>query len=115
MGKIVAGLRAGETPFERGGVVWHAQGSGKSLSMVFLVKKLRDSEDLKDHKVVLINDRSDLEDQLSDTAALSGESVNLVEHRRDLDKLSTTTSNLNMVMLHKFLAQGGRLGSIPHR
>ena len=107
VGKIVEGLRLGKTPFERGGVVWHTQGSGKSLSMVFLVRKLRDSEDLKDYKVLLINDGSDLEDQLSGTAALTGESVNLVEHRRDLDKLSTTTSNLNMVMLHKFLAQGG--------
>lgn len=107
VGKIVQGLRLGKTPFERGGVVWHTQGSGKSLTMVFLVKKLRDSEDLKDYKVVLVNDRSDLEDQLTDTAVLTEESVNLVEHRRDLDKLSTTTSNLNMVMLHKFLAQGG--------
>jgi len=37
--------------------------------------------------------------------ANTGESVTIIEHRRDLDKLQTTTSNLNMVMLHKFLAQ----------
>ena len=107
VGKIIRGLREGKTPFERGGVVWHTQGSGKSLTMVFLVRKLRDSDDLKDYKVVMINDRSDLEDQLSGTAALTDEGVTLIEYRRDLDKLATTTSNLNMVMLHKFLAQNG--------
>ena len=107
VGKIVERLRTGKTPFEKSGVVWHTQGSGKSLTMVFLVKKLRDSDDLKDYKIIMVNDRNDLEDQLSDTAANTGESVTIIEHRRDLDKLQTTTSNLNMVMLHKFLAQNG--------
>ncbi|NMW21891.1 MAG: type I restriction endonuclease subunit R [Chlorobiaceae bacterium] len=107
VGKIVERLRTGKTPFEKSGVVWHTQGSGKSLTMVFLVKKLRDSDDLKDYKIIMVNDRNDLEDQLSETAANTGESVTIIDHRRDLDKLKTTTSNLNMVMLHKFLAQNG--------
>lgn len=107
VGKMLKGLREGQTPFEKGGVVWHTQGSGKSLTMVFLIKKLRDTEDLKDYKVIMINDRTDLEDQLSETAQLSGESVTIIEHRRDLNKLKNDTSNLNMVMMHKFLAQGG--------
>jgi len=107
VGKIIARLRTGTTPFERSGVVWHTQGSGKSLTMVFLIKKMRDTNDLKDYKVIMINDRTDLEDQLSETATLTGESVTIIEHRRDLDKLKTTTSNLNMVMVHKFLAQNG--------
>ncbi|MBV5337917.1 MAG: type I restriction endonuclease subunit R, partial [Deltaproteobacteria bacterium] len=46
VGKMVDRLRSGQTPFERSGVIWHTQGSGKSLTMVFLVKKLRDSDDL---------------------------------------------------------------------
>lgn len=107
VGKMVERLRTGKTPFERSGVIWHTQGSGKSLTMVFLVKKLRDTDDLKDYKIIMVNDRTDLEDQLSDTATLTGESVTIIEHRRDLDKLKTTTSNLNMVMVHKFLAQNG--------
>ena len=107
VGKIVERLRTGKNPFEKSGVVWHTQGSGKSLTMVFLVKKLRDSDDLKDYKIIMVNDRNDLEEQLSETAANTGESVTIIEHRRDLDKLMTTTSNLNMVMLHKFLAQNG--------
>jgi len=107
VGKIVERLRSGTTPFEKSGVIWHTQGSGKSLTMVFLVKKLRDSDDLKDYKIIMVNDRNDLEDQLSETAGNTGESVTIIDHRRDLDKLKTTTSNLNMVMLHKFLAQNG--------
>ena len=107
VGKIVERLRTGKTPFERSGVVWHTQGSGKSLTMVFLVRKMRDTDDLKDYKIIMVNDRTDLEDQLSDTATITGESVTIIDHRRDLDKLKMTTSNLNMVMVHKFLAQNG--------
>jgi len=105
--KMMHRLRTGQTPFERSGVIWHTQGSGKSLTMVFLVKKMRDSEDLKDFKIVMVNDRLDLEDQLTETAAYTGESVTQINHRRDLNKLKNTSSNLNMVMLHKFLAQNG--------
>ena len=107
VGKILKRLRTGKTPFDRSGVVWHTQGSGKSLTMVFLVRKMRDSDDLKDYKIIMVNDRTDLEEQLSETATLTGESVTIIEHRRDLDKLKNTTSNLNMVMVHKFLAQNG--------
>ena len=60
---------------ERGGIIWHTQGSGKSLSMVFLVRKMRTLERLKKFKVVVVTDRTDLEAQLRETAALSGEAV----------------------------------------
>jgi type I restriction enzyme R subunit len=52
---------------ERGGIVWHTQGSGKSLSMVFLVRKMRMDERLKRFKVVAVTDRTDLEGQLRET------------------------------------------------
>jgi type I restriction enzyme R subunit len=38
-------------------VVWHTQGSGKSLTMVFLARMMRASRDLSDFKIVLVNDR----------------------------------------------------------
>jgi len=59
----------------RGGVIWHTQGSGKSLTMVFLVRKLRTDPELRRFKVVFVTDRKDLEKQLSDTATLTGETV----------------------------------------
>lgn len=101
--KIVDRLRTGKTPTDRSGVIWHTQGSGKSLTMVFAIRKLRMCDDLKDYKVCLINDRVDLEEQLGETAALTGEVVTYITSSQDLrQKLASESSNLNMVMLHKF-------------
>jgi type I restriction enzyme, R subunit len=106
VGKILKRLRLGHTAQERSGVIWHTQGSGKSLTMVFLIRKLRTQEDVKDFKIILVNDRTDLEDQLSQTAKLSDEKVNVIESRKDLKpQLSGSASDLNMVMIHKFLVE----------
>ncbi len=48
----------------RGGVVWHTQGSGKSLEMLFYAAKAMRSESLANPTIVLITDRNDLDDQL---------------------------------------------------
>ena len=101
--KTIKNFRAGKTSLERGGVVWHTQGSGKSLTMVFLIKKIRSCDDLKDLKIIFIVDRTDLEDQLSETASLTNEPVNVIDKRKDLHKLSDSTGDVNMVMIHKFL------------
>lgn len=101
--KIISRLRTGETPKERSGIIWHTQGSGKSLTMVFLVRKLRTTNDLRDNKVIMVNDRNDLETQLTETATLTGETVYSIENAKELkEKLATQASNLNMVMIHKF-------------
>ncbi|MFZ6750288.1 type I restriction endonuclease subunit R [Undibacterium sp. Ren11W] len=102
--KIMQRLRTGESALERGGVVWHTQGSGKSLTMVFLARMLRTSRDLNDYKIILVNDRQDLEEQLGATATLIGGRVNVIESRQELrDHLATDSSDINMVMVHKFL------------
>lgn len=101
--KIIQRIRAGETSVERSGVVWHTQGSGKSLTMVFLVRKMRSTDDLKAYKVLMVNDRKDLDKQLGETAALTGEAVNRISSLDDVkSKLSDDSSTLNMVMIHKF-------------
>jgi len=108
--RIVERLRNGKTPEERSGVVWHTQGSGKSLTMVFVARMLRASADLADFKIVMINDRVDLEDQLSRTARLIGAKVNVIESTAELRKdLSTDASDVNMVMVHKFLERAEEL------
>lgn len=101
--KILYRLRTGASSAERSGVVWHTQGSGKSLTMVFLARMLRASSDLNDYKIVLVNDRQGLEEQLSETAKLIGARVNVIETRADLRmQLGTDSSDVNMVMVHKF-------------
>lgn len=102
--RITQRLRAGKTPIERSGVVWHTQGSGKSLTMVFVGRMLRASRDLNDFKIVMVVDRADLESQLVQTARLIGGKVNLVESRAGVrDTLASPASDVNMVMVHKFV------------
>jgi type I restriction enzyme R subunit len=88
--RAIERLRTGKTRLQdgehdrRGGIVWHTQGSGKSLTMVFLIRKLRTDPQLRRFKVVVVTDRTDLEQQLSLTAALTGETV---ERATTADKL----------------------------
>jgi type I restriction enzyme R subunit len=49
---------AGAERDERGGIIWHTQGSGKSLSMVFLVRKMRMMPRLSTFKIVVVTDRT---------------------------------------------------------
>ena len=108
--KIVERLRDGETREDRSGVVWHTQGSGKSLTMVFVGRMLRASSDLNDFKILMVVDRADLEGQLSATARLIGGKVNVIESRADVrDQLASPASDINMVMVHKFLEAKGEL------
>lgn len=108
--RIVERLRTGKTPEERSGVVWHTQGSGKSLTMVFVARMLRASKGLEDFKILLVNDRIDLEDQLAATAKLIGGKVNVIASTTELrTHLSTDASDLNMVMVHKFMERAEAL------
>lgn len=102
--KMLARLRAGKNADERSGVVWHTQGSGKSLTMVFVARMIRASDDLSDFKIVMVNDRVDLEEQLTVTAKLIGSKINVIESSDALrGQLGTDASDLNMVMVHKFM------------
>lgn len=65
--KAVESVIAATRSNHRGGVVWHTQGSGKSLSMVFLSGKLVLA--LDNPTIVVLTDRNDLDDQLFDTFA----------------------------------------------
>lgn len=56
-----------------GGVIWHTTGSGKSFTMVFLSKAMILHDSLKQCRIVVVTDRVDLENQLSNTFASGGE------------------------------------------
>jgi type I restriction enzyme R subunit len=62
--KAVARIRAGKAPSDKGGVVWHTQGSGKSLTMVWLALKLRRDPLNQNPSIVLVTDRTDLDRQI---------------------------------------------------
>ena len=66
--KAVERVVKGQDAQERSGVIWHTQGAGKSLTMVWLAQKLRDPKvGLKNPTIVLVTDRTDLDQQLTGT------------------------------------------------
>lgn len=63
--RAIERVRAGGTPKERGGVVWHTQGTGKSLTMLWLATALRREPALANPTLLVITDRTDLDDQIT--------------------------------------------------
>ncbi|WP_172198070.1 type I restriction endonuclease subunit R [Saccharibacillus qingshengii] len=67
VGKSVNRILTAKDPRDRGGVVWHTQGSGKSLTMLYLAVKLRRIKELKNPTIVIVTDRKDLDNQITGT------------------------------------------------
>jgi type I restriction enzyme R subunit len=93
---------------KRGGVVWHTQGSGKSLSMVFYSGKLITSPEMRNPTIVVITDRNDLDDQLFDTFASSVQLLRQepvqAENREHLKELLKVASGgIVFTTIQKFL------------
>ena len=65
--KAMRRILDGRRPAERGGVVWHTQGSGKSLTMLWLAAKLRRERRLSDATIVTVTDRTQLDAQIVGT------------------------------------------------
>lgn len=104
---------SGVTGDKRGGVVWHTQGSGKSLSMVFYSGKLITSPEMQNPTIVVITDRNDLDDQLFDTFASSIQLLRQepvqAENRDHLKKLLKVASGgIVFTTIQKFLPEDNR-------
>jgi type I restriction enzyme, R subunit len=101
--RAVRRLLDGKTPRERSGIVWHTQGSGKSLTMMFMVREMYRHPELARWKVVFVTDRTQLEDQLRETSLSIGFTVKDADSIRRLKELlATDSSDLVMAMIHKF-------------
>jgi type I restriction enzyme R subunit len=72
VGKAIERIRAASNPQRRGGVIHHTQGSGKSLTMVFLATKLRRLPEAENPTIVIVTDRTDLDDQITGQFQRSG-------------------------------------------
>src|SRR5262249_9764233 len=72
---------------KRIGVIWHTTGSGKSLSMVFLVGILRREKALENPTFVLQVDRTDLDKQLCDEFVAARSLVGNVKHAESVEQL----------------------------
>ena len=72
VGKSIERIRTAGNPQRRGGVIHHTQGSGKSLTMVFLATKLRRLPEAENPTLVIVTDRTDLDDQITAQFKRSG-------------------------------------------
>jgi len=108
----VAGVKSQPKGDRKGGVVWHTQGSGKSLSMVFFTGKIVLA--LDNPTVVVITDRNDLDDQLFDTFASSTQLLRQepkqIENRNDLkEKLKVASGGVVFTTIQKFSPEEGNV------
>ena len=93
----------------RGGVVWHTQGSGKSLSMVMLAKAIAMSTDITDYKIILVTDRVDLDDQIYTTFHHCGKDVEKAKTGKHLlEMLKGNKQRIIATIIDKFEAAVGR-------
>ncbi|MEH1955772.1 type I restriction endonuclease subunit R [Nostoc sp.] len=84
-----------------GGIIWHTQGSGKSLTMVWLTKWIR--ENITDARVLIITDRDELDKQIESVFKGVNEAIYRTTSGKDLiNKLNSTTTWLLCSLIHKF-------------
>jgi type I restriction enzyme R subunit len=96
-------ILAGKNPRERSGIIWHTQGSGKSLTMMFMVREMYRHASLSKWKIIFVTDRTQLEDQLSETSQSIGFTVKVADSIKKLKELlASDASDLVMAMIHKF-------------
>ncbi len=99
--KIVERVKEGR---HKKGLIWHFQGSGKSLLMVFAAQKLRRSSALKSPTVIVLVDRTDLDTQISGTFnAADIPNVQSTDSIGELTRLlERDTRKIIISMIHKF-------------
>ena len=88
-----------------GGIIWHTQGSGKSLTMVWLAKWIR--ENITGARVLIITDRTELDEQIEKVFKGVREQIYRTKSGADLlEKLNGTEESLLCSLVHKFGRQG---------
>jgi len=110
------GVRAAQEHVKRqeGGIIWHTQGSGKSLTMVWLTKWIR--EHMHDARVLIITDRTELDEQIEKVFKGVHEDIYRTKSGADLiTTLNATTPWLACSLIHKFggKEEGEEVGDIP--
>jgi type I restriction enzyme, R subunit len=110
-------LKGVETPEadgrRKGGLIWHTQGSGKSLTMVMLAEALLGDLAAVSPKVVLVTDRVDLDDQIYGTFVKSGVGASQAQTGRHLLQLLTSPrTEVVTTLLQKFEAAVNAQGTV---
>ena len=92
-----------EAGHRNGGVVWHTQGSGKSLTMVMLAQKIAQEPSIRNPRIVLVTDRTDLDSQITKTFRKCGKEVeNATTGQRLVELLESDTDAVITTVINKF-------------
>ncbi len=92
-----------EAGHRNGGVVWHTQGSGKSLTMVMLAQKIAQEPSISNPRIVLVTDRTDLDSQITKTFRKCGKEVeNATTGSRLVELLESDTDAIITTVINKF-------------
>lgn len=97
--KVVSGAPGERRP---GGLIWHTQGSGKSLTMVMLAKALEYEPGITNPRVILVTDRDDLDVQIRDTFRSCGLDPVRARNGRHLAELIREHAPLITTIVNKF-------------
>ncbi|MCQ2369491.1 MAG: type I restriction endonuclease subunit R [Paludibacteraceae bacterium] len=86
-----------------GGVIWHTQGSGKSLTMVMLAQTIAQNKDVHNARIVLVTDRTDLDSQITKTFRKCGRNVSNAKTGAHLvELLESNTDDIITTVINKF-------------
>ena len=88
-----------------GGVIWHTQGSGKSITMVLLAQLIASNYEIKNPKIILVTDRIDLNTQITETFQKCQVPVQEAQTGKELvELLNSPTDAVITTLIHKFEA-----------
>ncbi len=94
-----------ESGKRKGGVIWHTQGSGKSLTMVMLAQAVAMDKSIRNPKIILVTDRTDLDRQITGTFRKCGRFVqNATTGQRLVELLENKGDSIVTTIINKFVA-----------
>jgi type I restriction enzyme, R subunit len=88
-----------------GGVIWHTQWSGKSLTMVMLAQAIANVKTIRNPKIIIVTDRTDLDKQISDTFKKCWRVTNRASTGKNLvENLDSKSDAIITTVINKFVA-----------
>lgn len=101
--EITERVKTLENGKRRGGVVWHTQGSGKSLTMVLLAQAIAQAKEILNPRIVMVTDRTDLDSQITNTFKKCGrEVINATTGTHLVELLESKTDAIITTVINKF-------------
>lgn len=108
--KTMERIRHLEAGQRKGGVIWHTQGSGKSLTMVMLAQAIALEKSILNPKIILVTDRTDLDEQITGTFLKCGIAVrNATTGQKLVELLESKSDDVITTVINKFVTAVNKL------